>query len=786
MKAQSLKAFPKDSILSKLDTLIRPGVKQIKSEVKRQATDAYINSLHQLSSPSILKSLQPNIIENLAGIKGAGLEIKKSLSGKPLEIGKSSFVTEGFYWPSDTSNWKSSNGLFSIQQELSLFTIPVDINIMYNDLFFDQRKAIHNYSFDYNQPEFLSKLGKQLGKLDPKDFIPVDASKILREQVTNIVEGQVSSWKQQYGQKWDMLIQRIGDPQLLLKSDISSLRSKVFPDSLFGQLNEWQSLYEYYATKGSSLSPSDTLGFRLVKEKLEQYEGLKEIWSNLEAQKEKWQKSGLVEAIRKTELLQLTQVRQMLQSPETIKKLAREKLNLNGLQKLFLNITRLNIGQTSLTQGMGLNQYLSKGIFTEFLSQKNNYLSFLQGKHQDFPSVYDLPFSGFMQSNANTTTGIRLGKGALQGNYTHISLLHYRMQNQLNNMLPGLGSLDQKATVIGISKALSIGARGRISGEFSKSVSEFNFAKSPLDSFRQNQSLVKSLLQGENFFNNFAFDLDYTNNYEKIKLDQRSYVRYAGTGYNNPGNFFMPAGSVEIGNYFRKSAYKGKLLASIRFTTRQYHFSENSDIKYRNLSLMADLRWKFRKGQFMSIRYQPSSFARKEDGTRQLMSKVSRLSLEGQLNQRIAGLQYRNFMSFTWQDNFYVQQNGSFQNASYSGLLLNMFQQVLIRNKTVFINLTHNATRNQTQYIYFNSSTNIDAGSAFSIGKAMQVSSSLTYNAVKGWYAQVGLRQSVSASYKSFQFNINADIRTNLKVQNPLYQELLRIDWGMRYIINRK
>ncbi len=708
------------------------------------------------------------------------------LKAKPLALGRTSLLTDGYYWPTDTSIIPSSFGRVVLSQSISTFSIPVDASVWYNKSFYTSPAAMANYAFDYDEPGFVSQLSKQLGKIDPSKLLTEDMQSLLNQKVEGLIQDQLTGWRQQFGDQWETVMQRIGNPMTLLNADPAALRAMILPDSIMQQAGRLQESFEWLSAKGQSMSSDEKVQLAQITKQLQEQKSLKNLYEQVSLQKGKWLKEGWTQALRDAEILQKLKVNQLLQSPETVKKLAKEKLQLSSLQRLFLNVSRLNIGQTSLDKSAIFKQFLSRGLFSEFLNDKGKYLSLLYGKHESLGSIFDQAFTGSAFPAAGTALGFALGKGAPQGPHTHFSLHHFQMRQTPNSWQNMSSSILQKATVIGISKRMDVGAKGSVEADFSTSLSDLSFIRSPLDSAGGGGMALKSMLQGGNFFQQVAFSVDYSNRFEKWQLDHRAFVRYAGSKYTNPGNPFLPSGTTELGLQVRKTAYKGKFSAGLRAVGRQYQFAEQAVSKYQQFNAAADLRWRLKRGQFISVRYQPSLYWRNMAGQSQLVSNVSRLAVEGQLVRKFAGLQYRNYVSLSAQQNMFTTATGSsLQEQRYNAIILNMNQQLVLKQNTIFMNILWNTTENSTALVYFNDAVNADGGFTYVLSKQIYASSSVTYNQVKGWYQQAGFRQSLSGSMKQLQWHLNLDIRKNIKVENPLYLENFRIDWGVRYIINR-
>ena len=216
---------------------------------------------------------------------------------------------------------------------------------------------------------------------------------------------------------------------------------------------------------------------------------------------------------------------------------------------------------------------------------------------------------------------------------------------------------------------------------------------------------------------------------------------------------------------------------------REFNFSDEGDRVWRNFYTVMDVRMKLRKGQSVGLRYMPNKMLRIENGQKSTVTSLERLSADGTIAQRIAGIYYRNNVTLAWQKNKYVLGSEPVLNTS---LTMSSFQNITLNGKLFYLNTQYDHANNTSQFVYFNSSFLTEAGITYMLLKKISLSSSLSYNSVKGWYSQAGIKQTVSGQLNDrFNFNIYVDARKNLKLYQPLLYGLFRTDISINYLIKK-
>jgi hypothetical protein len=202
--------------------------------------------------------------------------------------------------------------------------------------------------------------------------------------------------------------------------------------------------------------------------------------------------------------------------------------------------------------------------------------------------------------------------------------------------------------------------------------------------------------------------------------------------------------------------------------------------------MQVDARWKMKKGQYIALRYQPVRMIRKEPNAKTPVSVIERIALDASVYKKLGKIIYRNFFSIAGQKNIYSIGTGS--NFKNNSVTISSFQHISIGARMIYMNINYNHAFNSADYVYLNSSLYGEAGFSYQLSRNIMASSGLTYTGTTGWYKQVGIRQTLSGQLgEKFMINIYADLKKNFQVIQPLWNDPVRADISLRYILkNRK
>jgi hypothetical protein len=647
----------------------------------------------------------------------------------------------------------------------------------------------NNFVFRFDKDVYLQQLKKRMGdKFNPASAISTlkDPVSLLKEQAQQILRNDLSQLGQSYRGLFDKEIQEItGDPSLLFSGSIQELKQRFLSDKLVAQVHDNEVLFsnlQQRMTRGEKVDQQD---FDNLKTTALRLKGMQELLQKVQEHRAKWESSGLFKKIKQFELLKKDKISRLISNPSYIRKEAKQYLSLKGLQRLFLNINRLNIGRDALSLSpMSFSHFLQNGISTEFINKKGNPFMLVLGRQKDFSSILDYGFTDNLFSNNSQVKAARigLGSGVISNSYISVSSFSQSMSNGFG--LPFNTADFRKILVTTISNQLNIGQKGSIAIDLSRSATTYQDKGATGDSILKQGSNISRILSSNNLMANTALSINYSDELTESGLSYQFNFSKVANGYNNPGNTFLNGGSVEGGAQLRKSFLKNKLQLFFRGNIRNYKYNDELDKSWRNSYFVMDAKWRMRKGQYISLRYQPNRMVQVDGGTKTTMTAMKRLSAETSLYKKIGKSNYRNYMTLGYQENSYALS--ATENISNTSLQVNSSQNVTIGKNLLYGNLSYIHSANHSAFVYFNSSVNSDIGYSFPVLKKFMVSSGIVYSTVNNWYSQLGVRESISGELNDkFFVSLYIDARKNLSVTQQLWDSPVRADISIRYILKK-
>lgn len=669
--------------------------------------------------------------------------------------------------------------------EASFLNIPFSIQQEGQWISGSGLSVMFSRSFQFDRREYINTLRKSLGdKYNPEQFLENwnDPVELLKKQAEILLLGELNSVNQKFGGLLKDKIGSIGQIKDLMEMDSRSIAASLLDPSWVEQISQKQALLSEWKTaikNGRKLNLEDLAN---IENEITRYNGIKELLVVIESHKAKWKSSGLINKIRQSSLLRELKLKSIIKDPNTVIHSARQYLNLNNVQRLFLKITKLDLGRTVPSfSNLSAGNVLVNGINVQFQPNSKSF-GILAGVKQAFNSVNDLPFmNGNISGGDDMLIGIFLGKGGSGQGGNNISLISYRSSNNGRNPMALIQAAPRSGIVLGFNKKLDLGHGGHLDLEVSKSSTRFLNDES--DSVYK-KSVSSRLLGNGSFFSNLAISADYKGVFSKIKLDVGLRVRYAGIEYNNPATSFLGAGGSELTASFRKTFYKNRLTILVRNTTRQHSFGNAQSLKWTSQYLMTDIRWKFRKAQYISIRYQPSRSFRVLDGNKETVLVNDQLTLNGLFGRKWRRLLYRSNINLSYAKMQTPFLSDTLDHLS-NNLQISVAQSLSAGTKSFFLNTSFSDVSRASSFIFFNTTFLSDMGVSYLVGK-VSLSSSISYQSVKGWYQQIGIRQMASGNVgKRISLNLFVDMGKSIKIDQPLPYSLVRADCSLHYSLGK-
>lgn len=718
---------------------------------------------------------------NSNGLNGLLARLKPSLPVSFFEFRNMSLAISGQTRPSLFDN-KQSVYLNSvdINAGIDVAGIPIEATITRQDYFENGYRGQFIFNWNFNRDEYFKNL-KQAAylKVRPEEigYMGMEALNTIKQRAQSILEQKISSLGEEFRNYLPEKLAKFGLIDNLLNIDISAISQEILsPDALAAQFDR-ERLLQTLQSQANLGEKIDTSLLQSLKAQVRNFEKLLEFLQMIKSQKQEWEANGFLEKIKGIQADQLQQVGEWMNTPDKLKTLVKNKMNLTGLQKFFLNVNGMSMGRNTVSLSpLSAYGFLNNGVNIEFLNN-NNYLFLMAGKQKDFASLSDFYMRAPAFSNDNMAYGVRIGKGAISKNHSHISLFKYQ-QNRSEYGQSVLRFFPSSSVVATLSNQLQIGAKHMLRTELSKSSRTYNGETAIFDSLSAGTLRGGKLLNTENFFQQIAATLEYEGEVEKWNLSQQVYITYTGSDYSNPGSLFLGRGMKEIGGRLKKTMFGRKLQMSIRGSYREFSYT-GTDNKWKSSNLSFSTRLKLKFGQYLSFSYQPNQATRFLDNRRMRTGGSDRLSLEAGFRRRIGRTTYSNTMSLAFLNNDYQLDSLSATNQSVQFSSIN---SVAIKGNSIFLSITYSRVNNPSNIAFFNTTANAEMGFSYTLGKKFQSSSSLGFSEVHGWYRQVGIRQSFGGQIgKRLYASVYLDFNRNLKEYRPNNMDRIRADWSIRY-----
>jgi hypothetical protein len=655
--------------------------------------------------------------------------------------------------------------------------IPLEVSYR-NEDWTATTQSQNNITVRFDRDVYLEALKKKLaGAIDPSQFLDQlkDPLATIKQTALADLQTEFAGISKKYNGLLGDKIKAMGDPASLFTKDVLQLRDKLLNPAYLEEISEQQMLLMQLIQQRNNGLPVDAAQIQALENTIRATKGVEELVNKVEQQQQKWKASGLLAKMKEWDVLRASQLTSFLNNPSTIGAIAKKKLNLSGLQRLLLKVNKINAGRHAASVSpLSLQHLLTKGISTEFLNN-NKYLLLFSGKINNNMSIWDVPFGENMNSPAGTARAIRIGKGNPGSNHSHISIMSFEQSFQsFYNSAPI--PVTWKSLVTTIGNQMHLGENGSVNVEISRSATNFSNQAA-------GASGMEKIFSGNDLMSNMAFSLRYEDEHPDLGLNYQVHVSHTSRGYDNPGNPYLNNGGSEAGYRLRKSFLKNKLQFSLRTDLREYRYTDEPGNKWSNTYSVMDLKWRVKKGQFITIRYMPNRMKRVTNGDKQNVSTIDRLSAETSISGKLWGAPYRNYVSIAYQGNEYAMGQTGFRSRS---MVLSSFQSVAIGKKLLYVNTTYNNSSNNSAFAYFNSSVMAEAGFTYQLFRGISGSSAIVYNAVEGWYQQGGIRQTLSGQLSSrFNVNVYVDARNNFRLYQPLITGPVRADISLQYLFKK-
>ena len=646
---------------------------------------------------------------------------------------------------------------------VSLMNVPLNMSYQYQLLQGATTTTWTGPAVQFNQAAFTRSLEARLqGKFNPADYLPKEFQVIdkMKSNALGDMQGDLTRIQTETGASIPVQGAGLNDWKTVNDADMGTLQKLIVPDSIQRSAASNQLLLSQLQAKKNNGQPYDTAAYNRLLTQNKQAQGYQQALQTIANYRKQWATSGLVNNISQLEAGRAQALQKIAGDPTIIGQAAKGNLSLNGMERLFTSMQGFNLGHSVADMSpMTLSQsVMQNGLNSQLLGSAGQALSMTGGHMPSQASSYEQMFSGNSFNPSMAMGAIGAGNGGMSApSGSQFSLMSFK--SSASGILPFGGAGGLSSFVLTFSRNIPFGAHGHLRVELSKSMASGGPGAT---------SGVDGLLSTNDFFKTLGVSLDYNNEFPKMDLSHQVHLSTAATDYSNPGNAYLFSGMKEAESNLQKGFMGHHLVVTLRNSYTLYSMdpSLGSD-HFSQFSHLLDARWKLKKGNYVSLKLQPSWSNQVVDGVHSRVGAITRYSADVNWNIRIKHYQYHQFASLAYVNNTFPDSTLGVGATPILGIFpgsvapitgpsftlhswqLTTLQSLSIKSCQVFFDNTLVYAPNNSAYVYLNSTWNTEGGYQYPLNGNLSASTSLTYTVVADWYEQAGVKQSLSGRLSS-------------------------------------
>jgi hypothetical protein len=641
---------------------------------------------------------------------------------------------------------------YNLSINLSIANMPFDARLAGNNGFYDIYNTPFTQfpQFNFNHKKYLESLRKQvLGNINPERVQSSILSRIntVKSQFEASLKNEILQILQEFESEFKTTLKLPANITDLSVSDMTSLRNLILPQEVLDEYNKGNELFQAISSGDYKLAQKDSLQ-QVALQQVKKYKRLGDIYEKIANWKKNFDSNPVVKELRSNLPFTSGNFATYIKNPGKLVSVIKEHASLSGIQKLFLNITKLDIGVNPLSEGgFNMHQVMNNGLNAAVTGNRSSAGIIYGTGNANTNRWMQSGLNSFVSNEYSKLVGVKLGSGWSNSFTQSLSLnfFDFSASRDLATLDPALlqtGYLAAPArrdAVVTWQSSFNMAAGHKISIDLSKSFGAYN------NNFSADSSISKNNAFGNIFGNegrsNFAAAIDYQG--DIAKTDVRLSLRKAGLGYNNPGNMFIRRGETAFGLSLGRKFFKQKLTAKYKTDYRHQHFDPSKNYTYHTFANHLQLAYRLKRNTRFGVvvRHHHYQFSNQAPG---LSASGKNFSLQGDANYqfRIKRKKVTSHFSLTGQSFDIPMLTG--QQYTSRAWLMSHTSSLLLNKNLVILSMLVNRSNNKDYY--FNTSfLNTELSYAFAIGK-IQASSGAGFYSNTGWNKQVGLKQQLSGT----------------------------------------
>jgi hypothetical protein len=656
-----------------------------------------------------------------------------------------------------------------------LTELPFTIQYRSNSGFVENYQSLFSGlpKLNFNHSAYLDNIRKQISdKIRPDELLDLARNRynLIKQKYQDQLENELDLLLSDYSTTYERVIDFSSNQIKIDELDQNLILNKVMPAG-------WKEKIVFHQKRAEELakmvsSPERDSLWRESISIIQEDKVRSEITNKVARAQQQFNESPIVQEIKSQIRIPENGLNKALQDPSRLVSAIKENASISGIQKLFLNVTKLNIGSNSIvSNGLDFKQLMNNGIDAEFMSKKIS-IGGIYGSgniNQQFNAVNGI--SSYITNEFGKLAGVKVGSGwdskinqSVSLNLFSFSMLSDRFGidpfqiNQRNIQGPS-----RKDAVLTYHSAFQLRGQSTVKVDLSKSFGSYdNSLNSDSTSFGKQNT-------GELFRNNgkqnWAFGIAYSGKIKSINVN--SGLQHTGLGYNNPGNFAMRRGESRMYWDFSTKFLKNKLTAAYKGDFRKQNLDPSRNYRFTSFSTSLNVAYRFRRNNRIAFQYREVSNDLSSSFTNSTTAGGNRMfQATGQFGTKLFKIPIQHILLIGHQEMNIPIINTS----AYKSTSTQVSYQQLIPIKTYMLstNLMYNHSSNK-QNLFNTSFLNIESSISYSLMKKITASSGIGYYVNENWNKQLGIHQQLGISvFKNISFNLDISWRKAIVVHNPL------------------
>ncbi|QEC44790.1 hypothetical protein [Pseudobacter ginsenosidimutans] len=684
---------------------------------------------------------------------------------------------------SDTGVYAGLNHVFNydVQAGVSFMQLPFNFAFSgYNDVYsFNNPSPEQLIKFNFDHKAYLEKIRKQVAdKVNPDAVLAATTERIkaIRERYEQQLKQELQEMQQSYQKQYKLALEIPNGVTDLNTSDLQKLKSTMFAQADKTAYEQSVLRLQQHALKGEAGSDSSTIGDEAEVNKMET---LKKMYEKVIQYKEKFTNNKIVKQLQSHLPFTPDKFKDYLKDPANLDKVVGEHAELSSLQRIFMSITKLDIGQNAVESGdFGMQQFVNSGINTEFKNKKASF-GFIYGKNNTPNNFLQGGLMNGVSNEYSTVTGFKLGTGSGSPIDQSVSVNFYDYKNSYGQDLEDVAmrpawnpSFARRDAVITLHTGLKTGSN-QWNLDLSKSFGATGQGNGINESQKSDAySKVFSNQGNSNYAGLISFDGEVLNS------DLRVFVKKVGLGYNNPGNYLLRRGETQVGIGFGKKVLRNRINLKYATDFKQQVFDPAKRYVHQAFSNKLQVGYKIKGNNRVGLLYQRSDFNSKLFGDGSATGANSRWQADGAYTLRLGSRKLMNNLLVSRQHfDMPMLEDSSYKS---NNTLVSYTATTLLKQSPLSLTLLLNKSDNK-DYLFNTSMFSVESNYSYNVSSLVRLGSGIGYYSNTGWNRQLGCRQQISGTLMNrLDIDLELSYKKAVKVIREEMADQLFITAGMR------